>query len=67
MIIVFTSIVTNNLNKDGEVFSAKILIMIHEKLTQKLFQEKLFIIYERFNKSLMMKAILPSHKKIECC
>ncbi|MFT4327215.1 MAG: DNA polymerase, partial [Wolbachia pipientis] len=33
--------------------SAKTLIAIHEKLTQRLFQEKLFTIYERFDKPLM--------------
>ncbi|UPA55558.1 DNA polymerase I [Wolbachia pipientis] len=47
------NIVAYNLSENAEVFSAKTLIAIHEKLTQRLFQEKLFTIYERFDKPLM--------------
>ncbi|WP_343288666.1 DNA polymerase I [Wolbachia endosymbiont of Encarsia formosa] len=47
------NIVSHNLSENVETFSAKTLIAIHEKLTQRLFQEKLFTIYERFDKPLM--------------
>lgn len=47
------NIIAHNLSKNVETFSAKILIAIHEKLTQRLFQEKLFTIYERFDRPLM--------------
>ncbi|MGL9758377.1 MAG: DNA polymerase I [Wolbachia sp.] len=47
------NIVAHNLSENAEIFSAKTLIAIHEKLTQRLFQEKLFTIYERFDKPLM--------------
>ncbi|GFY65210.1 DNA polymerase I [Trichonephila inaurata madagascariensis] len=47
------NIVAHNLSGDVEIFSAKTLIAIHEKLKQRLFQEKLFTIYERFDKPLM--------------
>ncbi|OAB81671.1 DNA polymerase I [Wolbachia endosymbiont of Laodelphax striatellus] len=47
------NIVAHNLSENVETFSAKTLIAIHEKLTQRLFQEKLFTIYERFDKPLM--------------
>lgn len=55
------SIIVHNLSENVEVFSAKTLIAIHEKLTQRLFQEKLFTIYERFDKPLM-KVILSMEK-----
>ncbi|UIP92152.1 DNA polymerase I [Wolbachia pipientis] len=47
------NIVAHNLSENVENFSAKTLIAIHEKLTQRLFQEKLFTIYERFDRPLM--------------
>lgn len=47
------NIVAHNLSENAEIFSAKTLIAIHEKLKQRLFQEKLFTIYERFDKPLM--------------
>ncbi len=47
------NIVAHNLSGNTEIFSAKTLIAIHEKLKQRLFQEKLFTIYERFDKPLM--------------
>ncbi|MGL9758371.1 MAG: DNA polymerase I [Wolbachia sp.] len=47
------NIIAHNLSENEEIFSAKTLIAIHEKLTQRLFQEKLFTIYERFDKPLM--------------
>ncbi|MHC3897361.1 UNVERIFIED_CONTAM: DNA polymerase I [Wolbachia endosymbiont of Nasonia longicornis] len=47
------NIIAHNLSENAEIFSAKILIAIHEKLTQRLFQEKLFTIYERFDRPLM--------------
>lgn len=47
------NIVAHNLSENVETFSAKTLIAIYEKLTQRLFQEKLFTIYERFDKPLM--------------
>ncbi|WP_341812112.1 DNA polymerase I [Wolbachia endosymbiont (group A) of Conops quadrifasciatus] len=47
------NIIAHNLSGDVEIFSAKTLIAIHEKLKQRLFQEKLFTIYERFDKPLM--------------
>ncbi|MGL9681479.1 MAG: DNA polymerase I [Wolbachia sp.] len=56
-----SSIIAHNFSKNVEVFSAKTLIAIHEKLTQRLFQEKLFTIYERFDKPLI-KAILNMEK-----
>ncbi|MGL9717833.1 MAG: DNA polymerase I [Wolbachia sp.] len=46
------NIIAHNLSGDVEIFSAKTLIAIHEKLTQRLFQEKLFTVYERFDKPL---------------
>ncbi|OWZ25699.1 DNA polymerase I [Wolbachia endosymbiont of Wuchereria bancrofti] len=47
------NIIAHNLSENVEAFSAKTLIAIHEKLKQRLFQEKLFTIYERFDKPLM--------------
>jgi DNA polymerase-1 len=47
------NIVAHNLSGNVEIFSAKTLVAIHEKLKQRLFQEKLFTIYERFDKPLM--------------
>ncbi|WP_264329465.1 MULTISPECIES: DNA polymerase I [unclassified Wolbachia] len=47
------NIVAHNLSENAEIFSAKTLIAIHEKLKQRLFQEKLLTIYERFDKPLM--------------
>ncbi|BDG75851.1 MULTISPECIES: DNA polymerase I [Wolbachia] len=47
------NIVAHNLSENVENFSAKTLMAIHEKLTQRLFQEKLFTIYERFDRPLM--------------
>ncbi|MDR0772962.1 MAG: DNA polymerase I [Wolbachia pipientis] len=47
------NIIAHNLSGDVEIFSAKTLIAIHEKLKQRLFQKKLFTIYERFDKPLM--------------
>ncbi|WP_349967510.1 DNA polymerase I [Wolbachia endosymbiont of Armadillidium arcangelii] len=47
------NIVAHNLSENVETFSAKTLIAIHEKLTRRLFQEKLFTIYERFDRPLM--------------
>ncbi|MDE5061541.1 MULTISPECIES: DNA polymerase I [Wolbachia] len=47
------NIIAHNLSGNAEIFSAKTLIAIHEKLKQGLFQEKLFTIYERFDKPLM--------------
>ncbi|MDR2608971.1 MAG: DNA polymerase I [Rickettsiales bacterium] len=55
------NIVAHNLSENVEVFSAKTLIAVHEKLKQRLFQEKLFTIYERFDKPLM-KVILNMEK-----
>ncbi len=55
------SIVAHSLSEDIEAFSAKALITIHKKLTQRLFQEKLFTIYERFDKPLV-KVILNMEK-----
>ncbi|WCR58212.1 DNA polymerase I [Wolbachia endosymbiont of Ctenocephalides felis wCfeJ] len=47
-----SNIIAHNLSGDVGTFSAKTLIAVHEKLTQRLFQEKLFTIYERFDKPL---------------
>lgn len=47
------NIIAHNLSENVETFSAKTLIAIHGKLTQRLFQEKLFTIYERFDRPLM--------------
>ncbi|WP_374698466.1 DNA polymerase I [Wolbachia endosymbiont (group B) of Limnophora tigrina] len=47
------NIIAHNLSENAEIFSAKTLIAIHEKLKQRLFQEKLFTVYERFDKPLM--------------
>ncbi|NSM56949.1 DNA polymerase I [Wolbachia endosymbiont of Atemnus politus] len=46
------NIIAHNLSENVEVFSAKTLIAIHERLEQRLFQERLFTIYERFDKPL---------------
>lgn len=46
------NMITHNLSGNAEIFSAKTLIAIHKKLTQRLFQEKLFTIYERFDRPL---------------
>lgn len=48
-----SNIVAYNLSENLDTFSAKILIALHERLTQRLFQEKLFTIYERFDKPLL--------------
>ncbi|QKX02629.1 DNA polymerase I [Wolbachia endosymbiont of Dirofilaria (Dirofilaria) immitis] len=56
-----SSIIAHNLSEDIEILSAKALIVVHEKLVQRLFQEKLFTIYERFDKPLM-KVILNMEK-----
>jgi DNA polymerase-1 len=48
-----TNIVAHNLSGEVEIFSAKTLITLHKKLEQRLFQEKLLTIYERFDKPLM--------------
>ncbi|NUY39917.1 DNA polymerase I [Wolbachia endosymbiont of Litomosoides brasiliensis] len=55
------NIIAHNLSKNIETFSAKTLIAIHKKLKQRLFQEKLFTIYERFDKPLT-KVILNIEK-----
>ncbi|MDM8335046.1 DNA polymerase I [Wolbachia pipientis] len=55
------NIIASNLSGYVEIFSAKTLIVIHEKLAQRLFQEKLFTIYERFDKPLT-KVILNMEK-----
>ncbi|QOD38644.1 DNA polymerase I [Candidatus Wolbachia massiliensis] len=55
------NIVAHNLSGNVEIFSAKTLIAIHERLEQRLFQERLFTIYERFDKPLM-KVILDMEK-----
>ncbi|QKX03240.1 DNA polymerase I [Wolbachia endosymbiont of Litomosoides sigmodontis] len=55
------NIIAHNLSKNIETFSAKTLIEIHKKLKQRLFQEKLFTIYERFDKPLT-KVILNMEK-----
>ena len=47
------NIVAHNLSENTEVFSAKTLIAIHEKLKQRLFQEKFFTIYECFDRPLV--------------
>ncbi|WP_341808906.1 DNA polymerase I [Wolbachia endosymbiont (group E) of Neria commutata] len=47
------NIVAHNLSGNVEIFSAKTLITLHKRLEQRLFQEKLFTIYERFDKPLM--------------
>nr|WP_246214277.1 5'-3' exonuclease H3TH domain-containing protein [Wolbachia endosymbiont of Cruorifilaria tuberocauda] len=47
------SIVIHNLSGSIKTFSAKTLVVIYKKLTQRLFQEKLFTVYERFDKLLM--------------
>ncbi|MDD9331556.1 MAG: DNA polymerase I [Wolbachia sp.] len=47
------NIVAHNLSGDIEIFSAKTLIALHKRLKQRLFQEKLFTIYERFDKPLI--------------
>lgn len=56
------NIVAHNLSGDAWAFSAQTLITLHKKLKQRLFQEKLFSIYERFDKPLM-KVILDMEKK----
>ncbi|MGL9732944.1 MAG: DNA polymerase I [Wolbachia sp.] len=56
-----SSIIAHNFSENLEIFSAKTLIAIYEKLTQRLFQEKLYTIYERFDKPLM-KVILNMEK-----
>lgn len=56
------NIVAHNLNGDAWAFSAQTLITIHNTLKQKLFQERLFSIYERFDKPLM-KVILDMERK----
>ncbi|WP_333023556.1 DNA polymerase I [Wolbachia endosymbiont of Pentidionis agamae] len=43
----------NLLNNETRNFSAQTLIVLHQKLKQRLFQEKLFTIYERFEKPLL--------------
>ncbi|MCA4775007.1 DNA polymerase I [Wolbachia endosymbiont of Mansonella ozzardi] len=55
------NIIAHNLSENVEVFSAKTLIAVHEKLTQRLFQERLFTVYERFDKPVM-KVILDMEK-----
>ncbi|APR98845.1 DNA polymerase I [Wolbachia endosymbiont of Folsomia candida] len=47
------NIVAHNLSGNVENFSAKTLIALHKRLEQRLFHEKLFTIYERFDKPLM--------------
>ncbi|MDN5248289.1 MAG: DNA polymerase I [Wolbachia endosymbiont of Tyrophagus putrescentiae] len=47
------NIIAHNLSGDAEVCSAQTLITLYTRLRQRLFQEKLFTIYERFDKPLM--------------
>lgn len=55
------NIVAHNLSGDAWAFSAQTLITLHNTLKQRLFQERLFSIYERFDKPLM-KVILDMEK-----
>ncbi|MBV0899246.1 MAG: DNA polymerase I [Wolbachia endosymbiont of Fragariocoptes setiger] len=55
------SIITNNTHEDLGTVSAQTLIILHEKLKHRLFQDKLFTIYERFDKPLM-RVILDMEK-----
>ncbi|WCR53786.1 MAG: DNA polymerase I [Wolbachia endosymbiont of Ctenocephalides orientis wCori] len=48
-----SNIIAYNFSENAEKFSAKTLIVLHGKLKQRLFQEKLFTIYERFDKPLI--------------
>lgn len=57
-----SNIIAHNLSGDLSAFSAQTLITLHKKLKQRLFQEKLFSIYERFDK-LLMKVILDMESK----
>lgn len=47
------NIFAHNLSEDLETFSAQTLLAIHKRLKQRLFEEKLFTIYERFDKQLV--------------
>lgn len=47
------NIVAYNFSENLEKFSAKTLIILHNRLKNRLFQEKLFMIYERFDKPLV--------------